>query len=346
MVTPMPRSTIRHGLAAGAVLAMLAGGPATVQASSPEYVVQAGDTLWGLARAWGCSVEQLRAANPRHDPLRPGDALVVPSCAGLATAPPLPLYTVVAGDTLHGLAARWGVEVDALRERNGLQNSLIRIGQRLVIPGRAVAAEPPQWVRGQSVGRPQRGRLHQGEQLPSDPGYYRRRPARAWGAAHVVRQVRSAIQRVRTRHPNVHRLAIGDLSARHGGPISEHHSHQSGRDVDLGLYYRERPAGYPQAFVSERGAELDVAATWSLIEALYEQSKRAGGPERIFLDYEIQEKLYAYARRRGVPKSTLTKIFQAPHGVWASGRLVQHVRKHDDHIHVRYACPPEDRGCQ
>src|SRR5690606_30635393 len=116
----------------------------------------------------------------------------------------------------------------------------------------------------------------------------------------------------------VHRLAIGDLSARRGGPISEHHSHQSGRDVDLGLYYRERPPGYPQAFVSERIAELDVAATWTLIEALYEQSKHPGGPERIFLDYEIQEKLYAYARPQGPPKATPPQTLRPPTGTRAS----------------------------
>lgn len=344
----MPRSPLGFGRVATAFVAVLAGGPASVRAASSEYVVRTGDTLWGLARAWGCSVEQLREVNPGHDALRPGDALVVPACAATtgtrAQAQTLGTYTVVAGDTLLGLAARWSVDVDTLMEHNGLQSTMIRIGQRLAIPTRA--PERPRWILGQSLGRPQRGRLHEGEQLPSDPGYYRRRPNRAWGAAHVVQQIRSAIQRVRTRHPHVHRLAIGDLSARRGGPISEHHSHQSGRDVDLGLYYRERPPGYPQAFVSERIAELDVAATWTLIEALYEQSKHPGGPERIFLDYEIQEKLYAYARRQGVSKATLAKIFQAPNGAWASGRLVQHVRKHDDHIHVRYACPPDDRKCQ
>lgn len=315
---------------------------AHASAASSIHVVEPGDTLWSLARARGCSLEQLQAANPERSSLRPGDTVKFPRC----DAPRQETgthYTVVRGDTLGGLAQRYGVTLEDLRERNDLPGTTIRIGQRLIIP--AGTPPPPTWVLGQSFGRPQRGQLRQGEQLPGDAAYYRRRPGRAWGATHVVRQVRAAVHEVHKRHPRVHRLAIGDLSAPRGGPISEHSSHQSGRDVDLGLYYAERPAGYPQSFVSKHTAKLDLAATWSLIEALYEQSKHPGGPEKIFLDYEIQKELYLYARTLGMRKSELSKIFQYPHGAWAHGCLVQHVRKHDDHIHVRFSCPPEDASC-
>ena len=40
---------------------------------------------------------------------------------------------------------------------------------------------------------------------------------------------------VRARFPTVHTLAIGDLSVKQGGAITQHRSHQSGRDVDIGL---------------------------------------------------------------------------------------------------------------
>jgi murein endopeptidase len=42
----------------------------------------------------------------------------------------------------------------------------------------------------------------------------------------------------------------------------------------------------------------------------------------------------------------LKKIFQYPDGRWAQDRLVQHVPKHDDHIHVRFECPPKDEKCR
>jgi LysM repeat protein len=41
---------------------------------------------------------------------------------------------VVSGDTLSGLAARWGTTVNGIMELNGLTSTLIRVGQILLIP--------------------------------------------------------------------------------------------------------------------------------------------------------------------------------------------------------------------
>jgi len=43
---------------------------------------------------------------------------------------------VAQGETLFGLARRYGVSVDNLRTANKLPDDNIRIGQRLVIPAR------------------------------------------------------------------------------------------------------------------------------------------------------------------------------------------------------------------
>lgn len=53
-------------------------------------------------------------------------------------------YIVVKGDTLTRIAAQYGTSVDKLKEVNGLQSDLLRISQKLVIPG---AAESIQKVR-------------------------------------------------------------------------------------------------------------------------------------------------------------------------------------------------------
>ncbi len=45
------------------------------------------------------------------------------------------VYTVVAGDDLDAIGARFGVTVEALKAANDLASDLIRIGQRLTIPG-------------------------------------------------------------------------------------------------------------------------------------------------------------------------------------------------------------------
>lgn len=53
------------------------------------------------------------------------------------------LYTVVAGDTLNGVARRHGTTPAALAAANGLTpTSGLRIGQKLRLPGKAVAAAP------------------------------------------------------------------------------------------------------------------------------------------------------------------------------------------------------------
>lgn len=43
-------------------------------------------------------------------------------------------HTVSKGDTLYGLARRYGTSVNAIKNANGLNSDLIRLGQKLKIP--------------------------------------------------------------------------------------------------------------------------------------------------------------------------------------------------------------------
>lgn len=326
------------------------------EAKTQRYTVVSGDSLWSIAQAHGCRVDELRRANALDpgDPLITGARLVVPPCKGPVTAPKAASkrHRVETGDTLSSIAARYGTTIDDLRALNGLEGDVIHPGQRLAVAGGGAgggAASKPtiRVVSGQSVGRPQRGSLTSGVQLPRSAQYYRRRPEWAYGAQHVIDFTLAAIAEVNREHPKVHRLAIGDISSKTGGVLPGHGSHQSGRDIDLGLYYSGgTPAKYPDEFVSVDDAKLDAAATWTMVEALYEASKRPGGPELVFLDYDVQGTLYKEARKHGTSRSTLKEIFQYPDGKWAQDRLVQHVPKHDDHIHVRFKCPPKDEKCR
>jgi LysM repeat protein len=59
-------------------------------------------------------------------------------------APAATTYTVQSGDTLFGIATRYGTTVDQLRAANGLNTNFLAVGQVLQIPtGQAEAAPAP-----------------------------------------------------------------------------------------------------------------------------------------------------------------------------------------------------------
>ena len=206
--------------------------------------------------------------------------------------------------------------------------------------------EPRELARGQSVGAPWAGRLQHPTQLPPGDGYHIRRPGRSFGTAATVELIERAIGETLEAFPDAHVLAIGDISAESGGPISEHRSHQSGRDVDIGLIYREQPAGYPAGFVHADANNLDCAATFTLIERFLASASEDGGALMIFLDFDVQGILYTWALDHGVSERRLGRIFQYPHGRGSGAGLVRHEPNHDNHLHVRFQCPNDDSACR
>lgn len=124
--------------------------PLTAQAQGATvHVVQPGENLFRIGLRYGVTTEQIASANRLSGvtQIYVGQRLVIPA-AGSAAAPgysasaPAQSYHVVsAGNTLYGIALRYGVSVQALASANGLTaTNHVYIGQRLVIPGRATAA--------------------------------------------------------------------------------------------------------------------------------------------------------------------------------------------------------------
>ena len=199
--------------------------------------------------------------------------------------------------------------------------------------------------RGQSFGAPWSGHLANAARLRQGDRYVIRRPWRSYGTRTTVDIVHDVITDTLDMFPKAHVLAIGDFSAEHGGQITEHHSHQSGRDVDIGLFYKKNPAGYPTNFVSATADNLDCAATWKLVSAFAARADRDGGTQMMFLDFRLQGLLYKWAKAHGVSEERLERIFQFPHGRGASDGLVRHEPNHDNHLHVRFKCSARDTSC-
>lgn len=114
-----------------------------------EYVVQPGDTLLGIALAFGVSMASIQAFNDLPDPnvLQAGQKLRIPAQPLQAGEGALStLYVVRPGDTLSAIAARFQLRVSDLTRANRItEDAIIRVGQKLVIPavGAAQAARAP-----------------------------------------------------------------------------------------------------------------------------------------------------------------------------------------------------------
>lgn len=211
---------------------------------------------------------------------------------------------------------------------------------------REEATERKSKDRAQSFGLPWDGRLQGGTQLKLGEVAFIRRPYRAYGTRTTVEYIKRAIAETVELYPRVHVLSIGDLSAENGGQVSDHHSHQSGRDADIGLYYKRKPAGYPSTFINATEDNLDCAATFTLISKLANTTGKDGGVKVIFLDYQVQGILVRWAKAHNVSEKKLDRIFQYMHGEGSNEGLVRHYRNHQHHIHVRFECAKADRDCR
>lgn len=306
-------------------------------ARGERHVVQRGETLEHIAIAHSCSVDALMRANDLRTTLvAVGTSIAIPTCSlrtraqtrtvkprsrDAATAPTSDDDKAKAALAVIDGAA-WTAETrDRPETSEGTDEGAPHTAA--IDTGSA------------SIGAPWEGKLRGGRQLPTGDGYVVRRPSRAFGASHVVDHLRRSIAEVRALYPDVHTLAIGDISAEHGGKISAHHSHQSGLDVDVGFYFKRVPDTYPEKFAAA-SAQLDLEATWALLNAFARTASVADGVSIVFLDYAVQKRLYDYAHSRGTPDEDLAALLQYPRGKDTQVGLVRHWPNHADHLHVRF----------
>lgn len=110
--------------------------PIPQKAAVHQYRVQRGDTISGIAQAFGVSTRVIAAANSLRNPnrIRPRQLLYIPvATRGKQAIGSRETYTVRPGDTLWELARRFAVSVPDLLAWNSLEKALIKPGQQLTV---------------------------------------------------------------------------------------------------------------------------------------------------------------------------------------------------------------------
>lgn len=134
---------------------------ATEQGGVKYYKVRSGDTLSGIAKSFGTSINALRQQNGlKSSRIQVGQSLkvgqVVKDRAPSQTVSSVPrtvdtaYYTVRRGDTLYSIGRRFGISVATVKRMNSLSSSRIKIGQKLkvqVAAGSATSASSTYKVR-------------------------------------------------------------------------------------------------------------------------------------------------------------------------------------------------------
>lgn len=96
------------------------------------YIVEKGDTLYGIAKRFNSSVQKLKELNNlKSDSLSIGQSLIVSEDNSPMECI---VYTVKKGDSLYSIARKYQTTVDEIKRYNNLKSNLLNIGDRIVIP--------------------------------------------------------------------------------------------------------------------------------------------------------------------------------------------------------------------
>ncbi len=212
--------------------------------------------------------------------------------------------------------------------------------------------------RTRSVGSPTFGDLDGAVALPFRGDGFRfnprRRPEARFGTVETIGALMRAAAVVSRELGG--ELTVNDIGFAHGGPISGHGSHQSGRDVDT-LFYLLDANGDPMPSVGaplDRAGEgvdfkelpdpsddvpvtIDLARNWRFLQALIEDEEAA--LQRIFVAEHLRTLLLRHARRSGATRATVARFAEM---------TCQPSYPHDDHFHFRFFCAVDDitsAGC-
>ncbi len=118
------------------------------------YQVRRGDTLSAIARRYRTSISHLKQLNGlRSDTVYVGQRLLVEQRTQRTPVPAAERpgeYVVRSGDTLSGIAQKYGLSISELKRMNGLSGTNIRVGQKLKLSRARTSSSRPETAAGSS----------------------------------------------------------------------------------------------------------------------------------------------------------------------------------------------------
>lgn len=103
-----------------------------------------GETLYSLARTYGVTVDEIKAANSSlADGLKANTRIKIPIKSAEDSSPKTQLHKVVRGETLYSLAKQHNLTVEELREANPHIKKGLKAGQLIEIPIKVAVVEKP-----------------------------------------------------------------------------------------------------------------------------------------------------------------------------------------------------------
>ncbi len=253
------------------------------------------------------AAEAAEAPKPSSKPKASASAGAVPSIEQVA-------WTTDAPTTLQDLARTWSIPRDVLDQLNPTFSASQQLdaGTKVVVYASTLGASA-------SIGPPNDGRLVWGVALPEGEAWLLpENRSRAFATTETIVAVLEALHAYSAEFPEAEPVQIGELSARRGGEIYGHQSHQSGLDVDIRLIQDAARDGF------------DGARNWFLVKTLIDNND----VRAIFLNRSEQTWLRE-AAEEDVGVELAEEYFE----------LIRHEPGHTIHMHVRFACADEDKRC-
>ena len=115
-----------------AVLDYIGFVPSSGENETNIYVVKSGDSLWSIAKKYNIDIDDIvKENNLGTTLLKVGQKLIIPVENKDNSSD---FYVVKPGDTLWSIAKKYNISVDELKNINSLNNNMLSINQKLILP--------------------------------------------------------------------------------------------------------------------------------------------------------------------------------------------------------------------